>query len=67
MEPSDALRCGIQVGFRATGSFHQAETRHQRLRRSVHAVAEARLKGLALRASRNAFYVASLFEDINLK
>jgi hypothetical protein len=38
LEPRDALRDGLQAGFRAPESFHQAEGRHQRLRGSFQPV-----------------------------
>jgi hypothetical protein len=36
----DALRRGVQAGFRATGSIHQAEGRHQRLCCSVQSASD---------------------------
>ena len=41
-----AVRGGLQAGFRAAGSVHQAEGRHQRLRRPVLPVAGAECRPL---------------------
>jgi hypothetical protein len=48
VEPSSAVRGGLQDGCRAARSFHQAEGRHQRLRGSVYPMAGAG-KGKAVR------------------
>jgi hypothetical protein len=70
MKLRHAVRGVVQVGFGAPRSVHQTQGRHQCVRGPLPAVPEAISWRGPLAVDRHldkAFYVASRFEDSNLK